>query len=649
MISVLTDTDLQELRNFKADTIHANAMDKINVLAKKIRKDILAMTMKAASGHIGGSLSSADVYLMLWLCANSTPDNQYDVHRDRIVISHGHTSPGVYAVLGNFHFFDIHDAVENFRKKNSVFEGHPSCQVPGVEWGSGSLGQGLSVGCGFALASKLQHYPNRVFVVMGDGEQQKGQLSEARAFARKYKLNNLSAIIDMNNLQASGNTASIMPGDIAKIYEAACWEVITIDGHDYHQIYEALKYTSGKEKPVAILANTVMSKGVSFIENNYEYHGKLLSKSQHEAALTELGGNEMPVSLPAEKFTKRNNVPVDIKINAGHPILYSGDTPVECRTAAGEAIYDIIKNNTSLPIVVVDCDLVESVKTQKVLTDFPHRFIQCGIQEHNAATVSGALSKAGIIPFFLDFGVFGIDETYGQHRMNDMNGTAVKLIATHCGLDVGEDGKTHQCIDYISLINNLPGYKLIIPADANQTDRVIRYIATTPGNFVVAVGRSKVPVIKNTINEPFYDASYSFNYGSAEWLREGKDAVIITTGTMVYRAIQAADELLPENIGASVLNISCPAAIDPEIIKTACCTGVIITYEDHFIQSGLGSIIASIIAENGWACRFKKMGVVSYGKSCSAAEQYPLQGLDVNSLKTMIKRTLQTTTSELVV
>jgi len=649
MISLLNDKDLQKLRNFKAEIIQTNTLDKIIALSKKIRKDILTMTLTAGSGHIGGSLSSADVYLMLWLCANSTIYNQYDEDRDRIVISHGHTSPGVYAVLGNCLFFDISEAIESFRKKTSIYEGHPSCQVPGVEWGSGSLGQGLSVGCGFALASKLQNYPNKVFVVMGDGEQQKGQLSEARAFAVKYKLANLTAIIDMNSLQASGNTASVMPGDIAKNYEAAGWEIIIIDGHDYHQIYKALKYTSAKGKPVAVLANTVMGKGVSFIENNYEYHGRLLSKSQHEAALSEIGESEMLFLPLPEKVLKKNHIPVEIKVNPGNPILYAVDTAVECRTAAGEAVYDIIKNNTAVPIVVIDCDLAESVKTGKVLNDFPRQFIQCGIQEHNAATISGALSKAGIIPFFLDFGVFGIDETYGQHRMNDMNGTAVKLIATHCGLDVGEDGKTHQCIDYISLISNLPGYKLIIPADANQTDRVIRYIASAPGNFVVAVGRSKIPVLQNEKNQPFFDASYSFSYGSSEWIREGNDATVITTGTMVHKAVQVADDLVKENIYAGILNISCPAAIDLSMIKKACQTGVVITYEDHFIQSGLGSMVASIIAENGWQCRFTKMGVVAYGKSCSAAEQYTLQGLDSDSLKKMIQQTLQTATAALIV
>lgn len=642
MISFLNDKEILALRNFKAESIDKDALEKIVLLSKKIRKDILSMTINAGSGHIGGSLSSADIYLMLWLCANVDPSKINNETRDRIVVSHGHTSPGVYSVLGNMGFFDVNEAVRLFRKKENYYEGHPSVHVPGVEWGSGSLGQGLSVGSGFALAARLKKINYNVFVVMGDGEQQKGQLTEAAEFAAKHKLNNLKGIIDVNKLQASGSTANIMPADLSAKYAAAGWEVIEIDGHNYNEIYGALKYCS--DKPVMVLANTVMSKGVSFIENNFEYHGKLLNRQEHENALLEIGDSRCgthPDAAVKDSISQSLQAASPLQgrgwagseINIGDAIVYKTDKAVECRTAAGEAIYDLIKNNPGAPIAVVDCDLMESVKTLKVLKDFPDQFIECGIQEHNAATVTAALSKAGVVPFFLDFGVFGIDETYGQHRMADTNEASIKLITTHCGLDVGEDGKTHQCVDYISLISNLPGYKLIVPADANQTDRAVRYIASTPGSFAITVGRSKVPVLTNEDGSPFYDANYSFSYGEAEWIRTGVDAVIISTGTMVHRAVRASEELAVENISVGVLNISSPLEIDIDAIRKACATGAVITYEDHFIQSGLGNLVASVIAENSFRCRFKKLGVTKYGKSCSAEEQYPLQGLDHISLK----------------
>jgi len=636
MISI-NDKEISGLRNFKAENINDAALEKIIPMSKKIRKDILTMINNAGSGHVGGSLSSTDIYLMLWLCADITTENFNKDERDRIVISHGHTSSALYSVLGNFDFFEVQEAVENFRKQKSIFEGHPNCLIPGVEWCSGSLGQGLSVGCGFALASKLQKQNNRVYVVMGDGEQQKGQITEAREFAAMHHLSNLTAIIDLNKLQSSGKTDDIMHCDIQKKYESSGWKVISVDGHNYRELYQALKSASVEnERPVAILANTVMGKGVSFIENNYEYHGRVLSAEQFQRAIKEIG--EVDIKMTTSPGLKEEiNVSVESKINIGNPVNYPADKPVECRTAAGEAIYDIVKNNSHIPIAVLDCDLSESVKTSKILKGFSNKLIQCGIQEHNATTVSGALSKAGVLTFFLDFGVFGIDETYGQHRMNDFNGTSIKLIGTHCGLDVGEDGKTHQCIDYISLINNLPGYKLIIPADANQTDRAIRYIASTPGNFVVIVGRSKIPVIRNERNEPFYSEKYSFSYGNADWIREGNDATIITTGTMTHKAVEASESLFEENIHAGVLNISSPGKLDMNAIQKACKTGTVITYEDHLVQSGMGSIVASLIAEYELKCHFKRIGIVKYGKSCTPDEQYLFQGLDIKSLQQTIR------------
>ena len=666
------DKEISGLKNFQAENLSGQVLEGITLLSRKVRRDILTMIDHAGSGHVGGSLSSADIYLMLWLCADVSVENCRDDNRDRIIVSHGHTSAGLYSVLGNFGFFDLQEAIRTFRRDNTVFEGHPNSRLPGVEWCSGSLGQGLSVGCGFALASKLRKFNNRVFVVMGDGEQQKGQLTEAREFATKHHLHNLTAIVDVNRLQSSGTTEQVMPGNLQKKYKAAGWEVLSIDGHDFQEIYQALKY-SHPEKPVAILANTVMGKGVQCIENNYEYHGKLLSKEQYEEAIAGLGGGDsftytkstcgLPLSIQEDRggaelvevrgeseedklaenvkfpipVETRRPEPVEGQITPGTPIVYPAGKPVECRTAAGEAIYNLIKTNAELPVVVVDCDLVESLKNGKVQSEFPEKFIECGIQEHNAATVSGALSKAGVLPFFMDFGVFGIDETYGQHRMNAVNDTSVKVIASHCGLDVGEDGKTHQCIDYIALMANLPGYKLIIPADANQTDRAIRFIATSTGNFVVAMGRSKVPVLIDKNGDPLYGGNDSFFFGRAEWAREGTDAVIISTGTLVHIAVQASDTISSENMKVGVLNISCPGEINVKDIRKACSTGTVVTYEDHLVQSGMGSLVASVIAENGLSCRFKKMGITKYGKSCSAGEQYKYQGLDPENLIKVIR------------
>jgi transketolase len=283
-------------------------------------------------------------------------------------------------------------------------------------------------------------------------------------------------------------------------------------------------------------------------------------------------------------------------------------------------------------MAVFDCDLASSVKTAAFAKQFPDHFFQGGIQEHNTATIAGAISTLGLLSFFADFGVFGIDETYNQHRLNDINQTNLKLICTHNGLDVGEDGKTHQCIDYIGVMQHLFGYKTIVPADPNQTDRVTRYVAKTHGNFLVVMGRSSIPILLTEEGAPLFGTSYEFRYGHTDLVRNGKDAAILTTGGMVYKAIQAWQKLGEKGVAVQVINISCLSDLDNEAILKAAETGTVITYEDHHIQTGLGSLIANFIAEHGLGIRFRKLGIKQYGGSGKPDELYRIQGLDVESL-----------------
>jgi transketolase len=197
---------------------------------------------------------------------------------------------------------------------------------------------------------------------------------------------------------------------------------------------------------------------------------------------------------------------------------------------------------------------------------------------------------------------------------------------------VGEDGNTHQCIDYIGAIRNLFGYKIIAPADPNQTDRVIRFIAKTSGNFLVAMGRSTTPILFTEEANPIFGSSYEFRYGQADLIRNGKDGAIISTGNMVYRAVQAWQKLKEKGIEVQVLNISCLSDLDVEALQEAARTGMIVTYEDHHIQTGLGSLIANVLTEKGLGIRFRKMGIAQYGSSGKPDDLYKMQGLDVDSL-----------------
>jgi transketolase len=181
-------------------------------------------------------------------------------------------------------------------------------------------------------------------------------------------------------------------------------------------------------------------------------------------------------------------------------------------------------------------------------------------------------------------------------------------------------------------MQNLFGYKIVIPADPNQTDRVIRYVAKTHGNFIVAMGRSTIPIILTEKGTPLFSAPYEFRYGHADLIRDGKDAAIITTGGMVYRAVQACQKLREKEVEVQVINISCLSDLDKEAILKAAKTGVIITYEDQHIQTGLGSLIANFLAEQGLRIRFRKLGITEYGSSGKPEDLYHMQGLDVEGL-----------------
>ena len=630
---------LARLRGFREETLSDLELEALRRRAQAARRDILTMCYRAGSGHPGGSLSSIDILLLLWSCMRARPASTLNPPRDRIVLSHGHAAAGLYAALIQVGAVSREDVLGGFRRAGSPFEGHPALSVPGVEWSSGNLGQGLSVGCGFALGARLRGEDAHVTVVMGDGEQQKGQVHEAARFASKYRLGSLVAVIDCNGLQAMGPTTEIMPLKMAEEYAALGWKVAEVDGHSFGALYEVLRgYYHRKDGPAVVLARTVMGKGVSFMEDRSLYHGKPLEAEEYEQGMRELGtdleqheaGTDQ--SAASLECTTAEQEIAGPTIDPGQPRSYTAG-PVECRSAFGQALLDLaVANAGRVPVAVLDCDLADSVRTAELAKAFPDKLIQCGIAEHNAATVAGALARSGVLTIFADFAVFGLNETYNQQRLNDINRSPLKLVVTHCGLDAGEDGKTHQCMDYIGVTANWYHAKLLIPADANQADRMTRYAAQAPGFVVLAMGRSKLPVLLREEGTPFFGADYRFAYGEADWLRQGTECAIVTCGTMVHRAVAASESLRAAGVSAGVLNIGTPLALDAAELEEAGRTGLIVTYEDHNVRTGLGVLVGAFIARHAWECRVISLGATDYGESGSPDDLYARQGLGASDL-----------------
>lgn len=626
---------------FSAPTLSADAVADLGRRRLSCAADIVRLTSLAQSGHPGGSLSTLDALLVIYGCANVSPTRTQDPERDRVLISHGHVSPGVYSTLASFGYFDIRDAYVGFRRAGSAFGGHIETVVPGVEWNTGNLGQGLSAACGFAMAARLHGSDRRVFCGMGDGEQQKGQITEARRFAVKFGLTNLVAFVDVNGLQIGGATADIMPIDLRATWEADGWRVLEVDGHDFAAIYEAFRPDPSADRPTCVLLRTVMGKGIPFIENKAKYHGQALSDAEVAQAFAHFGIEDdlaslrqLRASTPADHH---GEIPANRQIDVvpGTPRTYGADVQTDCRSAYGSALNDLALANLerpgAWPIVGISCDLEGSVKMNDFHKSSPERFLEIGITEHHAAVLAGALSKDGIVPFYSTFGMFAVAEGYNQQRLNDQNATAPKVVMTHCGLDVGEDGPTHQAIDYVSLLRNLFGWEVYCPADPNETDRIVRTVAGRYAPTCVAMGRSKLPVVASRAGQPLL--TDDFVPGRWVEVRPGNDAVVFAFGVMVYRAIEASDALHAQGFGLRVVNASSLQPFDRDcIVEAARTVGCLLTYEDHNVNTGLGAIVANVVADAGLAVRLRRMGVSQYGTSGKPDDLFAAQGLAPSDL-----------------
>lgn len=268
-------------------------VDELKAISRSLRKAVIEMVHQAGSGHPGGSLSAADIVTVLYfdkMRIDPARPNWDD--RDRLVVSKGHCAPIIYAALAHLGFFP-EDSLKTLRQVGSILQGHPDMlKTPGIDMTSGSLGQGLSCGVGMALAGRLSRKSYYVYVLLGDGELNEGQVWEAAMAAAKYKLSNLIAICDWNGLQLDGPTDEIMPtGDLAAKWRSFGWNTVEIDGHDICQISGAIdEAKSNRTGPTIILARTVKGKGVSFMENDYTWHGKQINDAEYKAAMAELEG-----------------------------------------------------------------------------------------------------------------------------------------------------------------------------------------------------------------------------------------------------------------------------------------------------------------------------------------------------------------------
>lgn len=613
----------------------------LQALTKSCRQTILSMLKTSQSGHPGGSLSSLDMLAVLYAFRITKT-------HEKIIISNGHISPGVFSVLAECGAVDKDQLIREFRQLGSTFEGHVTRHVEGVHFGTGPLGVGVSAAAGVALAQKRQGKPGTVWCVMGDGEAQEGQVHEMALFAAQAKLDNFVVLVDYNQVQLTASLAETLNIDVSGFFGAAGWEVIEIDGHDPEAIWAVIQEVEKASRPVVVVAKTIMGQGVSIMQEDGEkliptWHGKAPKPDEID---TELSRHQLNNSEEAtlEGFRKaRNFKPTpnifrptgDLmpEINIGTPILYQQEELTDCRSAYGKALLDLAKNNKQ--IWASTADLGGSVMTKFVKTERPDQFVEFGIAEQNMVSAAGGASFEGIIPFTSTFGAFLSSRAKDQARVNDINQANVKMVATHCGLSVGEDGPTHQAIDDMGSFLGFFNTHVMEPADPNHCDRMIRFIASHYGNYYVRMGRHKLPVLTREDGSILFDENYQYQYGKTEILRSGSAVTIIATGATVIEALEARET---SGMEAEIIIASSIKKFDRKLRESIMKTGKVITVEDHNVQSGLGAAASLFIAQEGLSVSsFYSLGVSQYALSGKPAELYAEAGIDAAGIVVALK------------
>ncbi|HTC00028.1 MAG TPA: transketolase, partial [Ferruginibacter sp.] len=403
--------------------------------SKLIRKWSMVSTTEAGSGHPTSCLSAADITTVLFdRYFTYDVKNPLNLYNDRFVLSKGHAAPLLYSLFGIAGAYPIEE-IKTLRKFGSRFEGHPTPKFVYAEAATGSLGQGLSVGAGLALIAKRENLPTKTYVLLGDGELAEGQVWEAANFASFHKLNNLIAILDINRLAQSGET---MFGHHMEKYvdrfKGFGFEVISINGHNFEEIINAFEIAVNNktEKPIAIVAETIKGKGISFLEDKDGWHGKALKKDELQKALVELGNIDDSLQFnfkkPSQlKFTEEDEEHINIDLP------FEKDKEYATREVFGDVLIELGEKNKE--IYALDGDVKNSTFTLDFFKAFPERSIECYIAEQNMVSVAVGLWRLGKIPFVVTFGAF-LTRAADQIRMARVSEANIKFVGSHVGVSI---------------------------------------------------------------------------------------------------------------------------------------------------------------------------------------------------------------------
>ena len=588
-------------------------------LGQQFRVDSIRMSAAAKSGHPTSAMSAADLMAVLvdgYLRYDF--DDPKSPASDRLIFSKGHASTLLYAI------FKAAGAVTDeelltYRTFGSPLEGHPTPVLPWVDVATGSLGQGLPIGVGMALAGKYLHrLPNRIWVLCGDSEMAEGSMWEAFEHAAHYELDNLTAILDVNRLGQRGET---MVGRDLDVYLARArafgWHAIAIDGHDVVEIdraYAEAVATTGR--PTVVVSQTVKGRGVSVVEDRNGFHGKPLDDP--DAAIAELGGlRDIRITVPTPEPREPHRFP------SGPLELprYEVGSEVATRKAYGDALAAL--GAARGDVVVLDGEVSNSTFAEVFAKAHPDRYFEMYIAEQQMVAAAVGLQAVGWRPFASTFAAF-LTRGYDFVRMAAVSRARLVLCGSHAGVSIGEDGPSQMGLEDIAEFRAVHGSVVLHPCDANQTAKLVAALADVDGVAYLRTLRPATPVL--------YGPDEEFEIGGSRVLRasDEDDVALVGAGITVHEALRAADLRAADGIAARVIDLYSIKPIDTEGLLAAveATNGRLVTVEDHWPEGGLGDAVLAALADADDPPRVRKLAVQGMPGSGKPSDLLTAAGID---------------------
>ncbi len=602
-----------------------------NELAAQLAVDSIRSSTAAGSGHPTSSLSAAHLVAVLW-----SDHLRYDVDEpknpanDRFVLSKGHASPLMFSLLKATGAISDTQLM-SFRRFGSPVQGHP-VPLPDMPWidvATGSLGQGLPVGLGIALAMRLDDSPARVWVLMGDSETTEGSVWEAMENASFHGLSNLIAIVDMNRLGQRGPTMLQWDGQAyVRRARAFGWDAFEVDGHDVEAVDRAYRRAEESERPAMIVARTQKGHGVSFLADAEGWHGKALDEEQARRAIAELGGERNVTFTPPKPEPWSPPEPT-----RGPVALPRYEDAIATRKAFGEALRALASARTD--VVALDGEVANSTYTEDVQEVAPDRFVELFIAEQAMVGAAVGMQVLGKVPFAATFGAF-LSRAYDFVRMAAISRADIRLCGSHAGVSIGEDGPSQMALEDLSMMRAVHGSTVLYPADGNSAAKLTAAMADVQGVSYLRTTREKTPVL--------YGADEDFPIGGSKVIGgSGDDRVaLVGAGITVHQCVAAAEQLAGDGIAARVIDCYSVKPIDRVTLRTALReTGLVVVVEDHWIEGGLGDAVLEAVAAGGeLGGRVVKIGVIDMPGSGTPDELRDWAGISSDRIAERVRAEL---------